>query len=413
MPARRPRSEALAGSARASRPRPARRARAAAVGAALVLGLLLAVVLGGSERAPDQGGVHFIGGSTPSFDRYTRSLDPAYGAFLRRHFSRMVAYSPYFDGKTTWYPRAWVYHDAYAIYRGSTLAAEHPQWILRDAAGRPLFIPFACSQGTCPQYAADIADPAYRHYWIQVARAQLARGYRGVFIDDVNMQKRVSDGSGTLIAPIDDATGRPMTDEAWSRYMARFMQEVRAAMPGVEIAHNVEWFAHTPRRTADPLIAAELRAADYINLERGVNDTGIRGGSGPYSLNSLLAYIDAVHALGRSAVLDGSAGESAGIEYSLASYLLISTGKDLVGATGMTPDHWFHGFDLNLGDARGPRYTWKGVLRRDFASGTALVAAPESGTHTLALPAAMRTLTGQGVTSVTLAPASGVVLLRR
>jgi hypothetical protein len=388
-------------------------ARAAALGAAVVLAVVLALLLAGGERRPDQGGVHFLAGSTPAFDRYTRSLDGGYGEFLRRHFSRLVAYSPYFDNKTAWYPRAWVYRDAYAIYPGSALAAEHPQWVLKDAAGRPLYIPFECAQGSCPQYAADIASPAYRRSWIGVVRAQLARGYRGLFVDDVNMEMRVSDGSGTLVAPIDDATGQPMTAEAWRRYMSAFMQEVRTALPGVEIAHNVEWLADTPQRAADPLIAAEIRAADYVNLERGVNDTGIRGGGGPYSLSSLLAYIDSVHALGRGVVLDGSASESAGIEYSLAAYLLISTGNDLVSAKGMTPDHWFSGFDLNLGQALGPRREWMGLLRRDFAGGIALVGAPESGSHSVLLPAPMRTLAGQTVSAVTLGPASGVVLLRR
>jgi hypothetical protein len=388
--------------------------RAATLGAALGLAVVLALLLaGGGARRPDDGAVHFLAGSTPAFDRYTRSLDPNYGAFLRRHFWRMVVYSPYFDGKTAWYPRGWVYKDAYAIYAGSAQASAHPQWVLRDAAGQPLYIPFQCAHGTCPQYAADIANPAYRRAWIELLRAQLRRGYRGVFIDDVNMEMRVSDGSGTLVAPIDDATGRPMTVQAWRRYMAVFMQEVRAALPRVEIAHNVEWLAHTPQRAADPSIAAELRAADYINLERGVNDTGIRGGTGPYSLSSLLAYVDSVHALGRGVVLDGGAGETAGIEYSLAAFLLISTGNDLVSAKGMTPDHWFSGFDLDLGGALGPRRPWMGVLRRDFAAGIALLAAPEGGTHTVSLATPMRTLAGQIVSSVTLGPASGVVLLRR
>ena len=389
-------------------------ARAAALAAALVLALVLALLLaGGAERRPDQGAVHFLGGSTPAFDRYTRSRDPVYGEFLRRHFWRLVVYSPYFDNKTSWYPRAWVYRDAYAIYPGSALAAGHPQWILKDAAGRPLYIPFQCAQGSCPQYAADIANPAYRRAWIQVVSAQVAHGYRGLFVDDVNMEMRVSDGSGTLVAPIDDATGKPMTPEAWRGYMAVFMQEVRAALPHAEVAHNVEWLARTPQRVSDPQIAAEIRAADYVNLERGVNDAGIRGGSGPYSLSSLLAYVDSVHALGRGVVLDGSAGEAAGIEYSLAAYLLISTGNDLVSAKGMTPDHWFDGFALDLGKALGPRRAWMGLLRRDFASGIALVAAPESGAHTVALSTPMRTLSGQTVSSVTLGPASGVVLLRR
>jgi len=383
----------------------------ALLGLALLAIALVAIVLalsGASTRRRDQGAVRFLGGSNPAFDAFTSGRDPAYGAFLRQHFSRLVVYSPYFDSRTRWYPRAWAYQDAYAIYRGSALAREHPQWILKDAAGNPLFIPFACAQGVCPQLAADISDPAFRSKWIAGARAALAHGYRGLFIDDVNLALRVGDGNGNPIAPIDRGTGRPMTDQAWRRYMAQFTAQIRAAFPHVEIAHNVEWLAGA----SDPYVRQELRAADYINLERGVNDPALTGGSGPYALRSLFAYVDAVHALGRGVVLDGDAGQQPGIEYELASYLLLSTGGDLVSAHGMTPLHWFAGFDVNLGEASGPLRTWQGVLRRDFTGGMSLVAEPESGAHVLHLPAPMRTLDGRVVRSVTLGPAQGAVLQR-
>jgi hypothetical protein len=324
----------------------------------------------------------------------------------------MIVYSPYFDDKTGWYQRGWAYKDAYAIYRSSALASEHPEWILRDQAGRPLFIPFACAQGVCPQYAGDISNPAFVRAWVAGAQAMLAHGYRGLFIDDVNMAFRVSDGQGNLTAPVNRATGQPMTYDAWRSYMARFTEQVRGALPQVEIVHNVNWPADTPARTADPYIGQEIRAADYINIERGVNDAGLRGGIGPFSLRSLFAYIDAVHRLGRGVVLDGNALEALGIEYSLASYFLISDGNDLVSAHGMTPVHWFAGFDVNLGNAIGPRTMWKGVLRRDFSGGVSLASEPESGTHFLQLPTAMRTLDGRVVSSITLGPASGVVLKR-
>jgi hypothetical protein len=388
-----------------------RRLLLALIAAAAVAGAVVALTAH-APRHRDQGIVHFLGGSNQAFDRFTSGLDPSYGAFLRRHMWRMVVYSPYFDDKTRWYPNGWAYEDAYAIYRESALASQHPEWILRDQAGRPLFIPFACSRGGCPQYAADISSPAFRRQWIDRARASVAHGYRGLFIDDVNMAMRVGDGEGRPLVPIDRATGRPMRYDAWRGYMAQFMEEVRAAIPHAELVHNVIWLAASPIRTADPFIRREIRAADYINLERGVNDSGLTGGGGPMSLSSLLAYVDAVHGLGRGAVLDGAATEAAGIEYSLAGYFLISEGNDLVSAHGMTPAHWWTGFDVNLGEAKGPRYNWKGLVRRDFARGMSLVAAPERVPHSVTLPTAMRTLDGRTVTSLELAPASGAVLLR-
>jgi hypothetical protein len=76
----------------------------------------------------------------------------------------------------------------------------------------------------------------------------------------------------------------------------------------------------------------------------------------------------------------------------------------------MTPTHWWRGFDVNLGNAVGPRKNWNGVLRRDFAAGMVLVNEPGAASQTISLTPAMRDLDGRRVTSVTLAPASGVVL---
>jgi hypothetical protein len=384
------------------------------VAAVLVLAALLAgavaVLNRGGGRHRDEGAVHFLGSANRSFDQYTASQDPSYGVFLRRHMWRMVAFSPYFDNKTAWYPNGWAYDDAYAIYRSSALATRHPEWILRDGAGNQLYIPFECSNGTCSQYAADISNPAFRTHWIADAEAAVRHGYRGLYIDDVNMAFRVGDGQGHQAAPIDSQTKQPMTYEAWRSYMAQFMEEIRAALPHTEIAHNAIWFADSPTGTADPYIRREIRAADYINLERGVNDGGLTGGAGPGSLKSFMDYIDVVHGLGKGVVLDGHATDRQGSEYSLASYFLVSTGHDLVSVGGMTPIHWWTALDVNLGEALGPRRRWSGVLRRDFSRGMTLVNGPGSESHAISLPSAMRDLDGHVVKSVILQPTGGVVL---
>jgi hypothetical protein len=394
----------------------ARKLRGRIVGAVILAAVVAAIVVllnRGGERRFDQGAVHFLGGASPAFEPFIANRNPAYGAFLRRHMWRMVVYSPHFDDKTSWYPNALLYEDAYAIYRGSALATLHPDWILRDARGNPLYIPFECSHGRCPQYAADISNPAFRRHWIATVQDKLRRGYRGVFIDDVNMDLRVGNGQEQSLAPIDTATHRPMTASAWRDYMARFMEEIRRALPRAEIVHNAIWYADSPTGIADPAIRRQIAAADFINIERGVNDSGLTGGSGTFSLQRMLRYIDAVHALGKGVILDGSATDPPGIEYALAAYLLIAGGNDAVSAGGMTPIHWWPGFDVNLGEARGPRRLWRGVLRRDFAHGITLLKEPGVETEHVQLPTAMRDLAGRVVTSVSLPPATGAVLLNR
>jgi hypothetical protein len=79
----------------------------------------------------------------------------------------------------------------------------------------------------------------------------------------------------------------------------------------------------------------------------------------------------------------------------------------------MTPIHWWPGFDVDLGEALGPRRLWSGVLRRDFTRGMTLVNEPGVETRRVQLPTAMRELNGRVVTSVSLPPATGVVLLHR
>jgi len=373
-------------------------------------GVLVAVLPSGTKQKPIEGTVRFVGSADSSFDKYTVDKNPVYGAFLRKHMWRMIAYAPYFNDKTSWYPKAWLYQDAYAIYHGSSLSNQHPEWILHDAAGNPLYIPFACSEGACTQYAADISNPAFRSHWIAEAKGHLLHGYRGLFIDDVNMEFRVSNGQEQETVPIDRATHKPMTYEAWRSYMALFMEQIRTDLPHTEIVHNAIWFANSPTRTGDPYIRREVAAANYINLERGVSDLGATSDTSHPAFSNFLSYIDAVHGLGAGVILDSHETERGPTEYALAAYFLTTKGVDGFTAGGMTPTHWWTGFDVNLGRASSPREKWNGVLRRDFAAGMVLVNEPGSPSQTISLPTAMRDLDGHRVTSVTLAPASGVVL---
>jgi len=367
-------------------------------------------VFAGAASADTAGTVHFVRSADSSFDPYTSSPSPEAQAWMRTHMWRMMVWSPYFDERTSWYGQGWVYDDAYAIYKGSQLASQHPEWILKDSTGNRLYIPYACSGGSCPQYAGDISNPAYRRYWIEEARTRLVHGYRGLFVDDVNMEERTGNGEGQQIAPIDPTTGQAMTAQAWRGYMAEFMAEIRAAFPSSEIVHNALWFANSHAGTADPSIRREIESANYVYLERGVNDSGLTGGSGPWSLNALFSFVDEVHALGRGIVLDGASGEPQGMEYNLASYFLLSTGNDAVSASGQTPDNWWAGLNVNLGEATDGRHPWSNLLRRDFTGGMVLVNPPGSPTQTVSLGSAMQEAGGAGVSTVTLPAASGVVL---
>ena len=182
----------------------------------------------------------------------------------------------------------WLYKDLYAIYADgsedhSDILNNHPEWILKDASGYRLYINWACSGGTCPQYAGDIGNPAFRTYWVSKATEALVKSYLGAWIDDVNLDWRIGDGNGQFVAPIDSRTGTAMTLADWKRYFVEFTEQIREAMPNKEILHNVLWHAGP---TSDPLIARQIKAADYIHLERGINDSGLVGGNGNFGVES-------------------------------------------------------------------------------------------------------------------------------
>ncbi|HYM44597.1 MAG TPA: putative glycoside hydrolase [Solirubrobacteraceae bacterium] len=365
----------------------------------------------GQATADTAGAVHFVRFAEPSFDQYLENPSPSTQSWLNTHVWRMGVYAPYFDSKTAWYPNGWLYKDSYALYTDENIASQHPEWVLRDTSGNPLYIQWGCSNGTCPQYAANITNQAFRQWWINNAKAELSAGYRGLFIDDVNMEMRVSNGREEVVAPIDPSTGQPMTATAWRGYMAQFMQEIRSMLPGTELVHNAIWYSDGDAGTSDASIRSEISASNFVYLERGVNDSGLTGGDGRWSLNAMLSFIDQVHALGKGVVVDGKASDPAGLEYNLASYFLVSTGNDAVSGGGQTPNNWWAGYNTNLGEATGLRHSWNGLLRRDFTSGMVLVNPPNEPTRTVTLTTPMQNVNGGTMTSVTLPAASGAILV--
>ncbi|MDX1645756.1 MAG: putative glycoside hydrolase [Longimicrobiales bacterium] len=387
----------------------------------LLVPLACVAALAASSRAAtaqtaEAGSVGFYVTARSDFDPWTSSPTPREQEWMREHYDRMLTYSPYFDSRLEWFPDAWFYENAYAIYPGSDVVVDHPEWILKDGDGRMLYIPYGCSGGTCPQYAGDVGHPGFRRHWIENAARTLAEGYRGIFIDDVNMAWRVSDGNGDRVAPRDPRTGRPMTLADWRRYMAEFLELVRETFPDVEIVHNAIWYA-VP--TDDPFIARQQRAADYIALERGATDRGIVAGDGRYGFDTFLSYIDRIHASGGRIILADD--ESEGLrerDYELAVYFLVNQGADLIGADGdrsrMNPDSFWEGYELELGAAMGPRYrTPEGLYSRDFACGRVLVNGPGRRVRTAQVSPTLRTFDEEERTGgrIELEPSSAAILV--
>jgi len=372
------------------------------------------------ENADEAGRVQFLRVANSAFDAEVLAAEenPRLQAFWDAHYSRIRAYAPFYErhsynGSPVWTPPPTdFYRDLYAIYNdrsGRRLIARHPDWVLRDAAGQPLYIQFECSGQSCTQFAADVGNAEFRSHWIAGARRTLAAGYDGIFIDDVNLQMKVSDGTGSFTRPIDPRTGMPMTNADWRRYVADFTVQVREAFPEAEIGHNSIWFVD--RR--HPQVARAADAADYVVLERGATDPGHRAGRGRYGFDTFLDHIDWLHDRGLGVVLEPYGLNDSLRELELAVYFLISNGTDAIASTfEADPGDWWRGWDADLGSPEGERTVWRGVLRREFSNGMVLVNPAGSSRQVLALDEQYETLEGDRVSRVTLAGRQGRVLLR-
>lgn len=344
--------------------------------AILCVFLLTGAAISSLAQSNNGGRVNFFMRTNAGWDQFTDSLNPYVGQWLNQNFWRMQVSTPYFDSRLGWFPNAWAYQDLYGQWYGTSLANEHPDWVLRDSSGSPLYVPWGCWGNGCPNLAFDPGNPDFQRWWIDNAKQILSHGYKGLWIDDVNMEFRVGYGDGSNATPWNPRTNAPMTYDEWKSAIADFTQQIRWNLPNAEIVHNSIWFAGGDQRDYDPNVIREIQSADYINCERGISDDGLTSGDGAWSVNAFLRFVDHVHSLGKHVIFDeyGFNGE-----YGIAGYFLINDGQDGFGNQQVAPFYTAAEYFVDLGDPKGPRYNWNGMLRRDFANGTVLVNPARSG----------------------------------
>jgi hypothetical protein len=378
----------------------------------IVLVLVAGVGVSGASAATK---VNFLRNATSAFDHYTSGATLEERAWINAHYWRMRGYTPFFDQALGWAPPTSFYSNLYALYRDASqdqvVMQQHPDWVLRDPQGNGLFIPADCSGQSCTQYAADVGHPGWRAYWIQRAQNDLAKGYEGTFVDDVNLEMRVSNGAGTFVRPVDPRTGQLMTDADWRRYMAEFVEAISAAMPSAVIAHNTHWWlSHS-----DPHVQREVDAADTIELERGFNDPGIVAGDGIFGFLTFLEHIDWLHSRGKSLIFEPYNLDAEGRHYALSSYYMVREASDALASDSKAdPDDWWVGWGADIGEPEGARFKTDGYYKRKFSDGIALMNGLGGGNDTINLSSYYRwkTVSGTTVTSVTIGPREGRVLYK-
>lgn len=370
----------------------------------------LSLLVAPAALASPAGNVGLLKSADSGFDGQlaSASASPSLRSAMRRRYERMRVYAPFFDRNLSRYRNAWAYQDLYAVYTDSREDGSRLRYVLRDKRGKRLYIPWGCGDRGCPQYAADPGNASFRARWIADARTKLASGYRGLWVDDAALAMRLSDASGRPATPLDPRTGREMTEAAWRRYLVEFLEQIRRALPNVEIVHNALWWAAP---LSEPLMRRQVMAANWFSVEHAFTDAGLTGGRGHSSFRAFMRTLDGMHRMGRRLVLESNTGSRRDRAMLLAGYLMVNRGHDLIASSlGSDPGRLWSGFRLRLGRARGKRHRWRGVWRRDFARGTALLSDP--GSRRRRLPIRGRSLGGRRVRSVTLADRSGAVVLR-
>ncbi|MEZ5166329.1 MAG: S-layer homology domain-containing protein [Acidimicrobiales bacterium] len=359
-----------------------------------------------------EGHLGLVAIARPEFNAWT---DGGHWEWIRSSFDGLVVYEPYWDSRLVEYDEVFAYRNSYGIAvdpAGDSRAVDHPEWLLRDASGEPVYIPFRCGSG-CERYAADVGNAAFRADFVAYLKTLRSRGYRGLFLDDVNLAWRFGDATGADTVPIDPRTGEPLTIENWQRYMVEFLELIRAELPDVTIMHNVIWYVDSPTYD-NPWVDREIAAADVLVLDRGVNDGGLVGGTKKFGLQTFLAHVDRSHALGTNVLMIDEVATNAQEQmFNLAGALLVNEGADLISTDNfdmLGPDTLWSGFQVDLGHALGPRHVEDGVIRREFTGGMVIMNEPKNPPVTISLPRPMRTLDGATVTSVHLGTREATVL---
>lgn len=387
-----------------------------AIGASLAL---LGWALPAGAAGAEAGKVSFVRNATSDSANWLEAAnrDASHRKWIRHHYSSVRGYAPYFTNQTFHDHPAWKPPNAQLYTNLYIMRQDEPaRFRLMNAANpsQPVYIDASCSPG-CPAYAGDTGDPAYRRWWIKRERKILNAGYKGIFIDDANMElRRFEDANGNTAFAQDPRTGKQMTQKRSRRYTAQFVEAINRAFPNEEIIanNNQFWIGNDKqgynRRT--------IKASDVTELERGFS-VGSTGGTDPYGYVTLLRHVEWIHRLGSSVLLEPYVTSSTAwkAELELASYFLIKARHDAIASTYRADrGNWWPGWETQLGKAKGGRSRWQGLFRRDFKRGMALVNQPGEPTRTVNLPGGTwRDLDGNTVTEVTLSAGTGKVLRKR
>jgi Hypothetical glycosyl hydrolase family 15 len=278
----------------------------------------------------------------------------------------------------------------------------HPEWFLRDAGGRRIE-----SRAYHDLWLMDVGNAAYQRAWLRAVLADVVRdGWDGVALDDVNTSPDYHAGERRPAAyPTDRAYAAAMRS-----FLARVGPGLRArgklALPNIA----TEW-PTGPRYWRDWIRFTSGGILEYWTKWGSSTDEHFTGEGWAYR-QQFLAITQRAGKIFLG-VTYAPKDDARSMAYARASFLLDWNGGPSAllfePSSPQAQDPYAATWTASIGRPRGPKRLVGGVWRREYTRGVVVVNPNETGAA-VRLGGAFVRRGGRVVTSVALAPATGLVL---
>jgi hypothetical protein len=276
-----------------------------------------------------------------------------------------------------------------------------PSWFLRDTTGARV-----ASSGYPGAWMMDVGSASYQEAWLANVLADVrGHGWDGVLLDDVNESMTFHLGGRTL--------ARYPTNANWYQAMRSFLARVGPGLTsrGVLAVPNINFDCW------------EACWRDYLQFVSGAmrewwskNGTGPTGHYTGTSWEWANSFLRITQAAGKFLlpVTYAPKSDTRSMRFARASFLLDWDGGSsslIFEPTDPEAQNPYSAeWTLDIGRPLGSRYRVGVAWRRQFSGGTALVNPSSTRTQTVTLGAPYLMPGGARVTSVSLPPATGLVL---
>lgn len=287
---------------------------------------------------------------------------------------------------------------------GYAWARQHrPEWFLRDTQGST--IEFA----DYPElWQMDVGDPAYQEHWLASVGFELrTHGWDGVVIDDANVSSRFHTGDRVVAKYPTDAAYTAATRSFLARVGPSLLAEGHLVLPNI--------FAEWP--SAPAVFRDWLQFGSGAVLEYWTKwGQGSSQHFGEREWHYRQQFLPIVQEAGKIfiGITYAPADDVRSMRYARASFLLDWNGGPSAmifepqGPVARQP--YSSEWTIDIGRPAGPREQAGSVLRRSYTGGLALANSSESESQEVDLGRPYVTPDGARVTSVRLAPETGLVL---